>query len=76
HGYWFRGWCQIDWPVGKVFHYQRPLSEITEALSRAGLLIERLVEAKPDPELEKVDPWLFRRAQRLPCFVHLVLRKG
>ena len=51
----------------------RPLEAYTEALSRAGFLIERLREPAV-PETGIVRPHS-RRWQRLPLFLHLRARK-
>src|SRR5450755_882351 len=43
-----------------VTFWRRPLTAATEAVSDAGFLIDRLVEARPNPELEKRDPSSFQ----------------
>lgn len=62
-----------QWAGGTVTHVQRPLGEITSAIYDAGLSIERLVEAEPLPEMEKVDPAGYAFAKRVPYFIHFVL---
>jgi len=47
---------------------------VTEAIGEAGFLIDRLVEAQPNPELEKRDPSAFQELTTGPFFMHLRLR--
>lgn len=61
------------WAGGKVLHVQRPLAAITSAIYDAGLSIERLIEAEPLPEMEKVDPMGYALAKRIPFFIHFIL---
>jgi len=57
-----------------VTFWRRPLTEVTSAITDAGFVIDRLVEARPVPELEAVDPDAFRELMSSPCFMHLRLR--
>jgi ubiquinone/menaquinone biosynthesis C-methylase UbiE len=57
-----------------VTFWRRPLTAATDAISEAGFLIDRLVEARPNPELEKQDPSSFQELTTAPCFIHLRLR--
>ncbi len=57
-----------------VTFWRRPLTAVTDAVSEAGFLIDRLVEAKPDPELEFRDPTAFKELTTAPFFMHLRLR--
>jgi ubiquinone/menaquinone biosynthesis C-methylase UbiE len=57
-----------------VTFWRRPLTAATEAVREAGFLIDRLVEAKPNPELEKQDPSAFKELMTGPFFMHLRLR--
>ena len=57
-----------------VTFWRRPLTAATDAVSEAGFLIDRLVEAKPDPELELRDPRAFQELSTGPFFMHLRLR--
>jgi ubiquinone/menaquinone biosynthesis C-methylase UbiE len=57
-----------------VTFWRRPLAAVTDALSEAGFLIDRLVEARPSPELEKRDPSAFQELTTGPYFMHLRLR--
>lgn len=57
-----------------VTFWRRPLTAVTEAISEAGFLIDRLVEARPKPELETLDPGTFQELTTGPFFMHLRLR--
>jgi hypothetical protein len=57
-----------------VSFWRRPLTAAADAISEAGFLIDRLVEARPNPELEKRDPSSFQELSTAPCFIHLRLR--
>jgi SAM-dependent methyltransferase len=57
-----------------VTFWRRPLSAATAAVSEAGFLIDRLVEARPNPELEMRDPSAFRELTTRPFLMHLRLR--
>jgi len=57
-----------------VTFWRRPLTAVTEAIGEAGFLIDRLVEAQPNPELEKRDPSAFQELTTGPFFMHLRLR--
>jgi ubiquinone/menaquinone biosynthesis C-methylase UbiE len=58
----------------EVTFWRRPLTAITEAISDSGFLIDRLVEARPSPELERRDPSAFEELTTGPFFLHLRLR--
>lgn len=75
-GYRSRGRLELDWgwAGGKVVHIQRPLGEITEAIFQSGLVIEKLIEAAPLPEMKEKDPKGYGMAMAYPFFIHLVLR--
>jgi len=57
-----------------VTFWRRPLSAATETISEAGFLIERMVEARPTPELELRDPSAYRELMTAPFLMHLRLR--
>jgi len=63
------------WLDATMRYYRRPISAITEALARAGFVVERLVEPLPLPEMAKSDPADFARLQRMPGFLHIRARK-
>jgi hypothetical protein len=57
-----------------VTFWRRPLTAATDAVSEAGFLIDRLVEARPNPELEKRDPSAYQELTTWPLFMHFRLR--
>ena len=57
-----------------VTFWRRPLTAATEAFSEAGFLIDRLLEARPNPELRIQDPRAFQELMSGPFFMHLRLR--
>ncbi len=57
-----------------VTFWRRPLTAVTGAISEAGFVIERLVEATPNPELRTRDPSAFHELTTGPFFMHLRLR--
>ncbi len=58
-----------QWDVGEVSYYRRPLTEIADAVSSAGLWIERLVEPQPTDDFKRVDPEGYERVTRNPWFL-------
>jgi ubiquinone/menaquinone biosynthesis C-methylase UbiE len=58
----------------EVTFWRRPLTAMTEAIYRAGFVIERLVEPAPLPELEQKDPEEYRWLLTNPCFLFFKLR--
>ena len=61
-------------PPHPVTFWRRPLTMITEPIANAGFVIERMVEARPDPVLEERDPEAYRELSRSPFFLHLKIR--
>jgi ubiquinone/menaquinone biosynthesis C-methylase UbiE len=57
-----------------VSFWRRPLTTVTDAISEAGFLIDRLLEARPDPGLEVRDPDAFHELMTGPFLLHLRLR--
>ena len=55
--------------------YRRPLSEITEPLADAGLVIERICEPMPSEELRAKDATGYERLRRNPAFIFVRARK-
>ncbi|MGD2142304.1 MAG: methyltransferase domain-containing protein [Candidatus Bathyarchaeota archaeon] len=49
--------------------YRRPLQAATEALHRAGFLIERLIEARPTEEYREADPEGYEEVRWRPSFL-------
>ena len=58
-----------EWDVGAVSYYRRPLTEITEAVSSSGFLIERIVEPQPTEGFKQVDPGGYERLKMNPWFL-------
>jgi SAM-dependent methyltransferase len=57
-----------------VTFWRRPLTTATEAISESGFLIDRMVEARPQPELESRDPDGFHELMTGPFMIHMRLR--
>jgi ubiquinone/menaquinone biosynthesis C-methylase UbiE len=55
--------------VGTVKFFRRPLSAITESITRAGFLIERLVEPLPDEIFRAEKPDSYQRTLKHPEFL-------
>jgi len=55
--------------LGTIRYYRRPLSAIVDALTNAGLAIERLVEPLPTDEFQKLKPDAYERLLRSPEFL-------
>src|SRR5262249_17741985 len=55
--------------AGTVRYYRRHLSAMIEALTTAGLVVERLVEPLPTDEFRTVKPESYKRLLRLPEFL-------
>lgn len=55
--------------------FRRPLSAVTEPLSDAGFLIERLVEPRPTEEFRRADPRHHEELMREPGFLCVRARK-
>ncbi len=66
---WFEGAGAIE-----VTFWRRPLHAMTEAISSAGFLIERLVEPQPVPELADRDPVAYEQMRTKPRFLFFRLR--
>ncbi|MBZ0300685.1 MAG: class I SAM-dependent methyltransferase [Anaerolineae bacterium] len=52
-----------------VSYYRRPLSAVTGALAGAGFVIDRLTEALPTPEFQRLDPEGYARQMEKPSFL-------
>ncbi len=66
---WFEGAGAIE-----VTFWRRPLQAMTEAISSAGFLIERVVEPQPLPEFADPDPVAYERLRTRPTFLFFRLR--
>jgi 2-polyprenyl-6-hydroxyphenyl methylase/3-demethylubiquinone-9 3-methyltransferase len=52
-----------------IEYYRRPTEEVFNSLIESGFLVERVLEPRPAPEMELVDPKLFRQLSHEPCFL-------
>ena len=52
-----------------VSFWRRPLTAMAEAITAAGFAIVRLVEPRPDPALEEIDPSAYHRLGTQPGFL-------
>ncbi|MES2459539.1 MAG: methyltransferase domain-containing protein [Armatimonadota bacterium] len=66
---------QIWGELGSVRFFRRPLSDITEALSSSGFVIERLVEPKPTEAFREVSLRGYEGLMRSPNFLLIRARK-
>jgi SAM-dependent methyltransferase len=64
------------WLGTKMRYYRRPLRDLTEPLTAAGFVIERLCEPTPGEELKLRDPKGYDRLCRLPAFIFVRARKS
>lgn len=55
-----------EWDVGKVKFYRRSLAAMSQDLTAAGFLIERLLEPQPLEALKEVDAELFAKLAKMP----------
>jgi SAM-dependent methyltransferase len=65
-GFYFTGFGE---PHHYVEYYRRPLVEVFNSVIESGFRIDRVLEPRPLPEMEQVDPWLFRRLNQTPSFL-------
>ena len=63
------------WLGEKMRYYQRPLRDLTEPLTAAGFLIERISEPSPSEALKTKDPDGYELLCRLPAFIFVRARK-
>jgi hypothetical protein len=63
------------WLGEKMRYYQRPLRDVTEPLSAAGFLIERISEPDPSEALRSRDPLGYAQLSRVPAFIFVRARK-
>jgi SAM-dependent methyltransferase len=64
------------WLGERMRYYRRPLRDLTEPLSDAGFVIERICEPTPGEELKLHDPKGYDRLCRLPAFIFVRARNG
>ena len=64
---------EFDWPAYDVLvrvpYYRRPLSAMVEPLLGAGFTLECLLEPRPVPEFEELDPKDYAKLMRQPGFI-------
>jgi len=65
-----------DWLDEKMRYYQRPLRDLTEPLSAANFLIERISEPTPSDTLKSRDPQVYKQLSRVPAFIFVRARKA
>lgn len=65
-GFYFTGFGE---PHHYVEYYRRPLQEAFNSVLESGFRIDRVLEPRPMPEMQQVDPWLFRRLNKTPSFL-------
>lgn len=61
-------WRKLDRDFEVTF-WRRPLTAMTEAISSSGLVIERLIEPRPVPELRERDPDAYEDITTRPRFL-------
>lgn len=61
-------WRKVDRDFEVTF-WRRPLTAMTEAISSSGLVIERLIEPRPVPELRERDPEAYEEITTKPRFL-------
>ncbi|NYH82538.1 Methyltransferase domain-containing protein [Actinopolymorpha cephalotaxi] len=71
---------KVDRPVAKgrwrTHYWRMPLETFLGELLGAGFVLERLVEPRPVPELQKLDPEAHDKLHTAPCFLSVRLRRG
>ncbi|GLR88686.1 class I SAM-dependent methyltransferase [Bradyrhizobium iriomotense] len=63
------------WLGQKMSYYRRPLRDLTEPLTAAGFVIERISEPTPSEALKEKDAKGYERLCRLPAFIFIRARK-
>jgi SAM-dependent methyltransferase len=63
------------WLGSRMRYFRRPLCALTEPLTSAGFVIERIVEAKPVEAMKAADPASYDRLSRMPAFLHIRARR-
>ena len=63
------------WLGEKMRYYRRPLRDLTEPLTTAGFVIERISEPTPSEALKTKDPKGYDLLCRLPAFIFVRARK-
>ncbi len=68
-------WGGFGTPRPTVASLRRPLGQMLDPLTRAGFVLERLLEPQPVEAMREVNPELFDALQREPCFLCVRARK-
>lgn len=63
-------WSGFGKPV-QVHSYRRSLHECIQPITSNGFMIDQLIEPKPVPEFEKLDPRHFKELNEFPSFMHI-----
>jgi len=63
------------WLNESMRYFRRPLRSLTDPLSQAGFVIERILEPDPAAALAEADPKGYERLCRLPAFLFVRARK-
>ena len=63
-------WSGFGKPV-RVHSYRRSLHECIQPITNNGFYIDQLIEPKPVPEFEKLDPRHFKELNEFPSFMHI-----
>ena len=76
-GYFYTELIEEEWGwLGeKMSYYRRPLGDLTEPLTAAGFVIERISEPTPGDALKTKDAKRYERLCRLPAFIFVRARK-
>jgi len=72
HGIPWTGWGE---PNPTIEFYRRPLAETLNPIAEAGLVFDRLLEAKPTEEFRRARPEAYEKLMREPCFLCVRARK-
>ena len=64
-----------EWSTGKVRFYRRPLTAISAALDKAGVVIERLLEPQPVAAFREADPEGYEKLSKNPWFLVIRARR-
>lgn len=63
------------WLDEMMRYYRRPLRDLTEPLTAAGFVIERICEPTPSEALKAEDPEGYDLLSRIPAFIFVRARK-
>jgi SAM-dependent methyltransferase len=63
------------WLGANMRYFRRPLSSLTEPLTAAGFVIERICEPNPSEDFRRADPKGYEQLRKLPAFLFVRARK-